>query len=81
VVPARDPELHPHGRVRLPDDPSGIIEPHDVLAAEEFAMPAPRAGGGRLPSPPERKGRLVAVAAALAALLVVGVRRRLNRTA
>ena len=24
---------------RLPDDPSGIEEPHDVLAAEEFAMP------------------------------------------
>ena len=28
---------------RLPDDPTGIAEPHDVLAAEEFAMPAPRA--------------------------------------
>ena len=26
---------------RLPEDPSGIQEPHDVLAAEEFAMPAP----------------------------------------
>jgi hypothetical protein len=24
---------------RLPDDPSGIQEPHDILAAEEFAMP------------------------------------------
>ena len=24
---------------RLPGDPSGIDEPHDVLAAEEFAMP------------------------------------------
>jgi hypothetical protein len=24
---------------RLPEDPSGIEEPHDVLAAEEFAMP------------------------------------------
>jgi hypothetical protein len=24
---------------RLPGDPSGIEEPHDVLAAEEFAMP------------------------------------------
>ena len=23
----------------LPEDPSGIQEPHDVLAAEEFAMP------------------------------------------
>lgn len=25
---------------RLPDDPTGIQEPHDILAAEEFAMPA-----------------------------------------
>ncbi len=24
----------------VPPDPSGIDEPHDVLAAEEFAMPA-----------------------------------------
>ncbi len=24
---------------RLPADPTGIDEPHDVLAAEEFAMP------------------------------------------
>lgn len=26
-------------KARLPDDPSGIEEPHDVLAAEEFAVP------------------------------------------
>ena len=25
---------------RFPGDPTGIREPHDVLAAEEFAMPA-----------------------------------------
>jgi len=24
---------------RLPEDPSGIQQPHDVLAAEEFAVP------------------------------------------
>lgn len=24
---------------RLPEDPTGIQEPHDILAAEEFAMP------------------------------------------
>jgi len=24
---------------RFPEDPSGIDEPHDILAAEEFAMP------------------------------------------
>jgi hypothetical protein len=27
-------------QTRLPEDPSGIQEPHDILAAEEFAMPA-----------------------------------------
>ena len=26
-------------KARLPGDPSGIEEPHDVLAAEAFAMP------------------------------------------
>jgi MYXO-CTERM domain-containing protein len=29
---------------RLPADPTGIEEPHDVLAAEEFALPARSAG-------------------------------------
>lgn len=29
---------------QLPDDPTGIAEPHDVLAAEEFAMPTRSAG-------------------------------------
>jgi hypothetical protein len=29
---------------QLPDDPTGIEEPHDVLAAEEFAMPTRSAG-------------------------------------
>jgi len=38
-MPAPDPELR-HRRVVLPDDPTGIQAPHDVLAAEEFAMPA-----------------------------------------
>jgi hypothetical protein len=30
--------------IDLPDDPSGIEQPHDVLAAEEFALPARSAG-------------------------------------
>jgi hypothetical protein len=30
--------------IDLPDDPTGIEGPHDVLAAEEFAMPARSAG-------------------------------------
>ncbi len=38
----REKTRQSHG-VPLPDDPTGIEEPHDVLAAEEFAMPA--AGG------------------------------------
>ncbi len=30
--------------IDVPDDPSGIEQPHDVLAAEEFAMPTRSAG-------------------------------------
>lgn len=30
--------------VDLPKDPTGIEQPHDVLAAEEFAMPTRSAG-------------------------------------
>ena len=35
---------------RLPEDPTGIEEPHDVLAAEEFALPA-RSPGDIPPDP------------------------------
>ena len=35
---------------RLPEDPTGIEEPHDVLAAEEFAMPV-RSRGDIPPDP------------------------------
>jgi len=38
---------------RLPEDPTGIEQPHDVLAAEEFAMPAPSRGD--VPSDPIRE--------------------------
>src|SRR5947207_15191068 len=61
VVPGPDPELHPHGPVRLPEDPTGIAEAHDVLAAEEFAMPAPRPVARPLPRTRQRKGRLLAL--------------------
>ena len=37
---------------RLPEDPTGITEPHDVLAAEEFAMPVRSASDG----PPDPTG-------------------------
>lgn len=36
--------------IDVPDDPSGIEQPHDVLAAEEFAMPTRSAGD--IPSDP-----------------------------
>ncbi|MEK6228753.1 MAG: hypothetical protein AABM31_05435 [Actinomycetota bacterium] len=35
---------------RFPEDPSGIEQPHDVLAAEEFAMPV--RSRGDIPSDP-----------------------------
>jgi hypothetical protein len=35
---------------RLPDDAGGIDKPHDILAAEEFAMPMRSAGA--IPSDP-----------------------------
>jgi hypothetical protein len=76
VVPGPDPELHPHGPVKLPEDPTGIAEPHDVLAAEEFAMPAPRAGAGRLPRARRPRGWLLLLGAGLLAGLIVFWRLR-----
>jgi hypothetical protein len=40
---------HP-GPADAPEDPSGIEEPHDVLAAEEFAMPSPEESYPRDPT-------------------------------
>jgi hypothetical protein len=76
AVPARDPELR-QDPVVLPDDPSGIEAPHDVLAAEEFAMPAP----GH-PAPGDAsgaRGRRLAVAGAVAALVGFVILRRRRR--
>ena len=39
-MPAPDPDLHHRDPVLLPEDPTGLAEPHDVLAAEEFPIPA-----------------------------------------
>ena len=64
--------------VELPEDPSGIVEPHDVLAAEEFAMPAgpgrvaPDGAGDRA----RRARPLVAVAGAVAGVMALVARRR-----
>lgn len=38
--------------LRIPSDPHGINEPHDVLAADEFAMPAHADRGLRIPGDP-----------------------------
>ena len=40
----------PGRSAEVPEDPTGIEEPHDVLAAEEFAMPA-RSPGEIPPDP------------------------------
>jgi hypothetical protein len=45
---------HPHGEI--PPEPNASDRPHDVLAAEQFAMPAPEAAWHRerpLELPPE----------------------------
>ena len=39
-------------QLRLPGDPQGIQEAHDVLAADEFAMPARGDYGLHLPGDP-----------------------------
>jgi hypothetical protein len=61
----------------LAAEPSGIQEPHDVLAAEEFAMPAPEKPGG-----PDAASRAAGSRALLGLLLVAAIalvvlRRRL----
>ena len=65
----------------IPPDPSGIEEPHDVLAAEEFAMPAPEERssglfGATSPSQAASHPAAIPVAAALLVLLLVVLRRR-----
>jgi hypothetical protein len=59
--------------VVLPEDPSGIAVPHDVLAAEEFAMPAVM-GGARPVTDSPRWAKLAAAAVAL--LMLARLRRR-----
>ena len=59
---------------RHPPDPTGIEDPHDVLAAEEFAMPAPEPAGNG--SPDGRDARAWIPLLALALLALVLLRRR-----
>jgi hypothetical protein len=62
--------------VTLPSDPTGIAEPHDVLAAEEFAMPAPRGSGPPGAPTALRRGRSALVAAALGLIATFLLRKR-----
>jgi hypothetical protein len=69
--PKRDPQL------ALPDDPTGIIEAHDVLAAEEYAMPAGPDRLAHVLRNGDLRGPLALVAAAaVVALLYLAIRRR-----
>ena len=63
-------ERDPH----LPDDPSGIERPHDVLAAEEFAFPA-RSAGAIPPDPSGIRGPHDVLAAEDFAMPTAGVVR------
>jgi hypothetical protein len=64
-------------QLRLPADPSGIEEPHDVLAADEFAMPAgPDSFGQKLRSGGTPNLLVALVAAAIAAVVIAALRRR-----
>ena len=63
--------------LRLPGDPHGIEEPYDVLAADEFAIPAHGdMGPPMLKSGGSKSLVVVFAAAALAVLVIVALRRR-----
>ena len=62
--------------LRLPGDPHGIEEPYDVLAADEFAIPAHADMGPPMLKSGGSKTSIVLVAAALAVLVLVALRRR-----
>jgi hypothetical protein len=77
-MPAPDPAIH-HAPVRLPSDLTGDEAPRDVLAAEEFAMPAgPPHPLGRAEDAGSYGGRFVrlAVGGALALFALRALRRR-----
>lgn len=60
---------------RLPPDPNRFDPPHDILAAEEFAMPA---GGERHEAPDQCRDprRLIALLLVAALAVLVLLRRR-----
>src|SRR5512132_235123 len=59
----------------LPEDPSGIQEPHDVLAAEEFAMPAGDVPAHHADGHPDPRSWMP-LALLAGAVLLVWLRRR-----
>ena len=80
----KDPRVtEERGSVGLPDDPTGIEEPHDTLAAEEFPLPSPdahpsSAGAGGQGAGPARPGLLVG-AGLLGGLALGALLRRRGR--
>jgi hypothetical protein len=74
-VSVADPTIHPRS-VSLPDDPTGIEEPHDILAAEEFAMPAFRTQAGKSRTGGTLTSRLRLIVAGLVLAALVLRRRR-----
>jgi hypothetical protein len=63
--------------LRLPDDPHGIEEPYDVLAADEFAMPAHAdVGPHTAKSGSASTSLMILGAAALAGLVVYAALKR-----
>jgi MYXO-CTERM domain-containing protein len=74
-MPAPDPRPRPaHG---LQVDPAGIPEAHDILAAEEFAMPAPEPGSwAKAVGAASAPGRPRWAGLAGAGLLALWMRRR-----
>ena len=63
--------------LRLPGDPHGIEEPYDVLAADEFAIPAHADVGPHTTKSGGPSTSLVILgAAALVALVYAALRRR-----
>ena len=62
AVPAPEALRH-RGPVVLPEDPTGDPKPHDILAAEAFAGPAPGSfgAGSRAGADPRILGGLLAV--------------------
>jgi len=77
-MPTLDPTIH-HAPVKLPEDPGGVTEPHDILAAEEFPMPAVRPWETSVAPVRSEPAHVPIVAALTACLLVLVVRRYRHR--